>query len=86
MKAGLIGVTGFVGSAFLYEALQCGHEVRAIVRLPHKVQSHPKLCLVKDDVYNVEDVARLIWGYDVMIGVFNPGWGSGLVLPHPVSC
>jgi hypothetical protein len=40
MKIALVGVTGFVGSAILKEALDCGHEVAAIVRNPDKLTPH----------------------------------------------
>ena len=73
MKIALIGATGFVGSAILKEALDRGHEVTAIVRHPQKVQPYQKLRPVKGDVYNVEDVARLIRGHEAVISAFNPG-------------
>jgi uncharacterized protein len=76
MKIALIGATGFVGSAILKEALDRGHEVTAIVRHPEKVQPYQKLRPVKGDVYNADDVARLIRGHDVVISAFNPGWGN----------
>ena len=76
MKIALIGATGFVGSAILKEALDRGHEVTAIVRHPEKVQPCQKLRPVKGDVYNADDVARLIMGHDVVISAFNPGWGN----------
>ena len=76
MKIALIGATGFVGSAILKEALDRGHEVTAIVRHPEKVQPSQKLRPVKGDVYDADDVARLITGHDVVISAFNPGWGN----------
>jgi len=74
MKIALIGATGFVGSAILQEALNRGHEVTAIVRNPEKLQAHPKLHPQKGDVYNEEEVARLVAGHDAVISAFNPGW------------
>jgi putative NADH-flavin reductase len=76
MKIALIGATGFVGSAILKEALHRGHEVTAIVRHPEKVQPYQKLRPVKGDVYNADDVARLITGHDAVISAFNPGWSN----------
>ena len=75
MKIALIGAKGFVGSAILNEALDRGHEVTAIVRYPEKVKSHPKLRSLKGDVYNEEEVDRLVEGHDAVISAFNPGWG-----------
>lgn len=74
MKIALIGATGFVGSAILKEALDRGHEVTAIVRHPEKLQAHPKLHPQKGDIYNADEVARLVAGHDAVISAFNPGW------------
>ena len=74
MKIALIGATGFVGSAILKEALDRGHEVTAIVRHPEKLQPHPKLHPQKGDIYNADEVARLVADHDVVISAFNPGW------------
>lgn len=74
MKIALIGATGFVGSAILKEALDRGHEVTAIVREPEKLPHHAKLRSQKGDVYNVNEVARLVAGHDAVISAFNPGW------------
>ena len=76
MKIVLIGATGFVGSAILKEALDRGHEVTAIVRHPEKLQLHAKLHSQKGDVYNADDVARLVAGHEAVISAFNPGWGN----------
>lgn len=74
MKIALIGATGFVGSAILKEVLNRGHEVTAIVRHPEKLQPHPKLHPQKGDVYNADEVARLVAGHGAVISAFNPGW------------
>ena len=76
MKIALIGATGFVGSAILKEALDRGHEVTAIVRHPEKLPPHVKLHSQKGDVYNADDVARLVAGHEAVISAFNPGWGN----------
>lgn len=74
MKIALIGATGFVGSAILKEALDRGHEVTAIVRHPEKLPAHAKLHAKKGDVYDAEEVTRLVSGHDAVISAFNPGW------------
>lgn len=76
MKIALIGATGFVGSAILQEALERGHEVTAIVRHPEKLKPRAQLYPQKGDVYNVDDVARLVAGHEAVISAFNPGWGN----------
>lgn len=76
MKIAVIGATGFVGSAILKEALDRGHTVTAIVRHPEKLQAHANLRAKKGDVYNADEVARLVAGQDVVISAFNPGWSN----------
>jgi putative NADH-flavin reductase len=76
MKIALIGATGYIGSAILQEALDRGHEVTAIVRDPTKLKAHPKLHPQKGDVYNADEVGRLVAGHDAVISAFNPGWGN----------
>jgi hypothetical protein len=76
MNIALIGATGFVGAAILQEALNRGHEVTAIVRNPEQLQAHPKLRAQKGDVYNDDELARLLAGHDAVISAFNPGWSN----------
>jgi len=76
MKIALIGATGFVGSAILKEALYRGHEVTAIVRNPDTLTPHEKLRPMKGDVYNEDEVVRLVAGHDAVISAFNPGWSN----------
>jgi putative NADH-flavin reductase len=76
MKIALVGATGFVGSAILKEALYRGHEVTAIVRNPDKLTPQAKLHPKKGDVYNEDEMARLVTGYDAVISAFNPGWSN----------
>ena len=76
MRIALIGATGFVGSAILKEALDRGHEVTAIVRHPDKLTPHAKLHPKKGDVYNEDEVARLVTGHNAVISAFNPGWSN----------
>ena len=72
MKIALIGATGFVGSALLKEALDRGHDVTAIVRHPEKIQPQTKLHPQQCDVYNADEVARLLTGHDAVISAFSP--------------
>lgn len=75
MKVALIGASGFVGSKILAEALQRGHEVTAIVRHPEKIQPHKNLNTRKADVLNVDELAELLAGHDVIVSAFNPARG-----------
>ena len=75
MKIALIGATGFVGSALLKEALHRGYAVTAIVRHPEKITvENPQLTVVKGNVLNEEDVARLVAGHDAVVSAYNAGW------------
>ncbi len=76
MKIALIGATGFVGSAILKEALYRAHEVTAIVRNSDTLTPHEKLRPMKGDVYNEDEVVRLVAGHDAVISAFNPGWSN----------
>ncbi|RXK85799.1 NAD(P)-dependent oxidoreductase [Filimonas effusa] len=75
MKIALIGATGFVGANLLKEALQRGHEVTAIVRDPSKLTvTDQHLNIVKGDVNNVDDLAGLLKGHDLVLSAYNAGW------------
>lgn len=76
MKIAVIGATGFVGSAIVKEALDRGHEVDAIVRNPDTLTPHARLQPQKGNVYNEDDVVRLVTGRDAVISAFNPGWSD----------
>jgi uncharacterized protein len=76
MKIALIGASGFVGSKVLAEALQRGHQVTAIVRNPEKLDASQKNLLVKKaDVLQVDELAKILAGHDVVISSFNPARG-----------
>jgi putative NADH-flavin reductase len=75
MKVALIGASGFVGSKILAEALHRGHEVTAIVRHPEKIQPDKNLNTKKADVLDVDELAKLLAGHDVIVSAFNPARG-----------
>ena len=70
----LIGATGFVGSAVLNELVSRGHKVTAVVRNIEKVAKGELLDAVKEDVANVDAIAKLAEGKDAIISAYNPGW------------
>jgi putative NADH-flavin reductase len=81
MKVALIGASGFVGSKILSEALLRGHHVTAIVRNPEKIDvSKENLTVKKADVLNVDDLAKILAGHDIVISSFNPA--RGVAGPH----
>lgn len=70
----LIGATGFVGSAVLNELVSRGHKVTAVARNIEKVAKSELLDVVKEDVANVDAIAKLAEGKDAIISAYNPGW------------
>ena len=70
----LIGATGFVGSAVLNELVERGHKVTAVVRNLEKIAKNDLVTAVKEDVANVEAIAKLAEGKDAIISAYNPGW------------
>lgn len=75
MKIALIGASGFVGSAVLKEALERGHEVKAIVRHPEKISvENEKLEKIKANALNADEVTVAVKGVDAVINAYNAGW------------
>lgn len=70
----LIGATGFVGSAVLNELVSRGHKVTAVVRNIGKLAKSDLVDAVKEDVANVDAIAKLAEGKDAIISAYNPGW------------
>ena len=70
----LIGATGLVGSAVLNELVSRGHKVTAVVRNIEKLAKNDLVDAVKEDVANVEAIAKLAEGKDAIISAYNPGW------------
>ena len=70
----LIGATGFVGSAVMNELVSRGHKVTAVVRNIEKLAKSDLVDAVKEDVANVDAVAKLAEGKDAIISAYNPGW------------
>jgi len=74
MKIALIGATGFVGSAILHELAGKNHDIVAIVRNPEKEKNTYNIQWQKADVFNVDELAKIISGKDVVISAYNAGW------------
>jgi len=77
MKITVLGSTGNAGRRVVAEALSRGHEVTAVVR--NSVGSNDLPAAVKvlvGDVGNVEDVAKVSAGQDVVISAIRPTPGQ----------
>ena len=83
MKIALIGATGFVGSALLKELTDRGHEVTAIARHPENLAvKGPLVHPVAADIGNVQQIADLVKGCDVVVSAYNPGWSDPMIYEH----
>ncbi|WP_020683307.1 NAD(P)-dependent oxidoreductase [Marinobacterium rhizophilum] len=71
MNIALIGASGFIGSALLYEALQRGHQVKALVGRPEKLATARGLNGVKTDVMDTGTLTRQLSGQDIVISAFS---------------
>lgn len=71
MKIAIIGATGFVGSAILNELANRNHDITAIARNPKDTAN---VNWKSVDIYNVDALAEILKGNDVVINAFNSGW------------
>jgi putative NADH-flavin reductase len=71
MKIAIIGATGFVGSAILNELANRNHDITAIARNPKETST---ATWVAADIFNVDALAEVLKGNDVIINAYNPGW------------
>ncbi|OMQ08094.1 NAD(P)-dependent oxidoreductase [[Flexibacter] sp. ATCC 35103] len=71
MKIAIIGATGFVGSAILNELANRNHDITAIARNPKDTLN---VNWKSADIYNVDALAEILKGNEVVINAFNSGW------------
>ena len=71
MKIAIIGATGFVGSAILNELANRNHDITAIARNPKDTSN---VNWKSADIFNVEVLAEILKGNDVVINAYNSGW------------
>ncbi len=73
MRITVLGATGNVGSRVVTEALSRGHQVTAVVRNSTLFNDLPAAAKVRaGDAGNVEDVAKVSAGQDVVISAIKP--------------
>ncbi|QSB28279.1 NAD-dependent epimerase/dehydratase family protein [Flavobacterium circumlabens] len=71
MKIAIIGATGFVGSAILSELASRNQDITAIARTPKEASN---VNWVAADIFNVDALAEVLKGNDVIISAYNAGW------------
>ena len=77
MRITILGAAGNVGSRVVAEALSRGHEVTAVVRDPARFHELPAAANARvGDAGNVEAVAALSAGQDLVITATRPASGS----------
>ena len=68
MRIALFGATGKAGGAILREALERGHEVRALVRRPEELEvRHPNLDVVRGGFEDADALHEVLEGADAAI-------------------
>jgi len=73
MKIALIGATGFVGSNILNELSNRNHQITAIARNP---KNETTANWVSADIFDIDALAEILKGHDVVISAYNPGWAN----------
>nr|WP_318540326.1 NAD(P)-dependent oxidoreductase [Terribacillus saccharophilus] len=73
MKIGIIGATGKAGSLITNEALDRGHDVRAIVRNAAKVKQD-NISVLEKGIFDINTVD--IQDFDVIVNAFNSAPGQ----------
>ncbi|WP_371650280.1 MULTISPECIES: NAD(P)-dependent oxidoreductase [unclassified Streptomyces] len=77
MRITVFGAAGNVGSRVVAEAVARGHEVTAVVRDRARFpELHPAAVARTGDARNVEDIAELSAGQDLVISATRPAPGS----------
>jgi putative NADH-flavin reductase len=73
MKLTVFGATGGVGREVVIQALNAGHEVRAYVRSPAKLDlAHPNLTVMTGELTDRDGVQRAVAGSDAVISALGP--------------
>jgi putative NADH-flavin reductase len=70
MNVVLYGATGNSGSRILKELVSRGHSVTAIARDTSKIPT--EVTAKQDDLSDIDTIASLISGSDVVISAYNP--------------
>ncbi|WP_075620282.1 NAD(P)-dependent oxidoreductase [Paenisporosarcina indica] len=71
MKITIFGATGRVGNEFLRRALEDGHNVTALVRIPSKLAFHENLTIYAGNIRKAEDVKEAIKDADAVFSAIG---------------
>ena len=77
MNIALFGATGQTGKEFLKIALAAGHNIKALVRTPSKLDiSDGSLQVIEGNVLEYEDVAKTVSDTNIVVSLFGHVKGS----------
>jgi len=72
MNVVVYGATGNSGSEIVKELLVRGHKVTGVARQVEKLQGQPGVTAKTDDLSNVDAIAAIIKGADVVVSAYQP--------------
>jgi putative NADH-flavin reductase len=74
MRIVLWGATGLTGCEVLYQALEGGHEVKAVARNPGLIEAeHTNLSVVRGDALNPQSVREAVAGGEIVVSTLGSG-------------
>lgn len=76
MKIAVFGASGKTGQVFVRLAHEQGHKVTAAVRSPGLYESPEKVKVLKCDVSNEKEIAKVIGGQDAIVSFLGHGRNS----------
>lgn len=72
MNVVVYGATGNSGSEIVKELLRRGHKVTGVARKVDSLKSQPEVTAKTDDLSNVDAIAAIIQGADVVVSAYQP--------------
>jgi len=72
MNVTVYGATGNSGSEIVKELLRRGHKVTGVARKVESLKSQPEVTAKADDLSNVDAIANIIKGADVVVSAYQP--------------